>query len=86
MISDVIRIKHIDPIIDMLNKSLFMWKIFIEHLNPAFRRFEPSLDIVSDIPEYYSSLNPKFLCSSVPWPPHPQLPSLAFLHIFIPNS
>jgi hypothetical protein len=39
MISDVIMVsdKHIDPVIDMLNKSLFMWERFIEHLNPPFK-------------------------------------------------
>ncbi|RNI12786.1 hypothetical protein EDD83_01295 [Methanohalophilus euhalobius] len=66
MISDVIMIKHLYPVINMLNKSLFMWEIFIEHLNPPFKRFEPSLDIVSDTPGYYSSLYPGFLYNSVP--------------------
>jgi len=55
MISDVIMVsdKHIDPTIDILDQSLFMWEIFIEHLNPPFYRYEPSLDIISDIPGYY---------------------------------
>ncbi|RSD33159.1 MAG: hypothetical protein CI953_1773 [Methanohalophilus sp.] len=37
MISDVIMIKHLYPVINMLNKSLFMWERFIEHLNPPFK-------------------------------------------------